>query len=197
VRRLASRTLEVSSSSSFGSNMSRLGKQPVEIPQGVEASFNDGVLTIKGPKGTLTQKVRPIISVAIENNTIVFSRGKETIESRALWGTYAALAGNMIEGVTNGFKKVLEIEGVGYRADAQGQKLTLSVGFSHPVVIMVPEGITTTVEKNVVTISGFDKHAVGQFAANVRKVRKPEPYKGKGIRYQGEHIIRKQGKKAV
>jgi large subunit ribosomal protein L6 len=177
--------------------MSRLGKQPVEIPAGVEASFDAGVLSIKGPKGTLTLKVRPIISVAIENNTIVFARSKETIESRALWGTYAALAGNMIEGVTNGFKKVLEIEGVGYRADAQGQKLTLSVGFSHPVVISVPEGITTVVEKNVVTISGFDKHAVGQFAANVRKVKEPEPYKGKGIRYQGEHIIRKQGKKAV
>jgi large subunit ribosomal protein L6 len=109
--------------------MSRLGKQPVEIPAGVEASFDAGVLSIKGPKGTLTLKVRPIISVAIENNTIVFARSKETIESRALWGTYAALAGNMIEGVTNGFKKVLEIEGVGYRADAQGQKLTLSVGF--------------------------------------------------------------------
>jgi large subunit ribosomal protein L6 len=103
----------------------------------------------------------------------------------------------MISGVTEGFKKVLEIEGVGYRADAQGQKLTVTVGFSHPVIIQVPEGITAVVEKNVITVTGIDKHAVGQFAANIRKVKKPEPYKGKGIRYQGEHIIRKQGKKAV
>lgn len=177
--------------------MSRLGKQPIAIPQGVEASFNDGVLTVKGAKGTLTQEVRPIVSVAVENGTIQFTPKKETLEARALWGTYAALTHNMIAGVTEGFKKVLEIEGVGYRADAQGQKLTLSVGFSHPVVIEVPQGITATVEKNVITITGFDKHAVGQFAANVRKVKKPEPYKGKGIRYQGEYIIRKQGKKAV
>lgn len=177
--------------------MSRLGKQPIAIPSGVEASFNDGVLTVKGPKGTLTQEVRPIVSVAIEDNTIVFAPKKETIEARALWGTYAALANNMIAGVTDGFKKVLEIEGVGYRADAQGQKLTLSVGFSHPVIIEVPQGLSATVEKNVITITGYDKHAVGQFAANVRKVKKPEPYKGKGIHYQGEHIIRKQGKKAV
>lgn len=177
--------------------MSRLGKQPIEIPQGVEASFSDGTLTVKGPKGTLTQVVRPIVAVAVENNTIAFTPKKETIEARALWGTYAALAHNMIAGVTGGFSKVLEIEGVGYRADAQGQKLTLNVGFSHPVVIEVPQGLQATVEKNVITITGFDKHAVGQFAANVRKVKKPEPYKGKGIRYQGEHIIRKQGKKAV
>ena len=177
--------------------MSRLGKQPIEIPNGVEATFADGVLTVKGAKGTLTQAVRPIVAVSVENNTITLTPKKETIESRALWGTYAALIHNMIAGVTNGFTKVLEIEGVGYRADAQGQKLTLSVGFSHPVIMQVPEGITATVEKNVITITGFDKHAVGQFAANVRKVKEPEPYKGKGIRYQGEYIIRKQGKKAV
>lgn len=177
--------------------MSRLGKTPVAIPNGVEASFAEGVLTVKGPKGTLTQEVRPVVSVAVENNTIVFTPTKETLEARALWGTYAALAHNMVAGVTEGFKKVLEIEGVGYRADAQGQKLTLSVGFSHPVVMEVPEGISCVVEKNVITITGFDKHAVGQFAANVRKVKEPEPYKGKGIRYQGEYIIRKQGKKAV
>lgn len=177
--------------------MSRLGKQPIEIPQGVEVTFAEGVLTVKGPKGTLTQAVRPVIAVTIENNAITLVPQKETLESRALWGTYAALVHNMISGVTEGFKKVLEIEGVGYRADAQGQKLTLSVGFSHPVIMQVPEGITTVVEKNVITITGNDKHAVGQFAANVRKVKEPEPYKGKGIRYQGEYIIRKQGKKAV
>jgi large subunit ribosomal protein L6 len=177
--------------------MSRLGKQPIEIPAGVEATFAEGVLTVKGPKGTLTQEMRPIIGVAVENNAITLTPKKESLESRALWGTYAALVHNMIGGVTEGFKKVLEVEGVGYRADAQGQKLTLSVGFSHPVVVEVPEGLSAVVEKNVITITGNDKHAVGQFAANVRKVKEPEPYKGKGIRYQGEHIIRKQGKKAV
>lgn len=177
--------------------MSRLGKTPIEIPTGVEISHADGILTVKGPKGTLSQPVRPIISVVLENNTVAVVPTKETIEARALWGTYAALIHNMITGVTEGFKKVLEIEGVGYRAEAQGQKLTMSLGFSHPVILQVPEGLSAVVEKNVMTISGIDKHAVGQFAANIRKVREPEPYKGKGIRYQGEHIIRKQGKKAV
>jgi large subunit ribosomal protein L6 len=141
--------------------------------------------------------VRPVIGIEVGAEAVTLTPKKETLEARALWGTYAALLQNMFEGVTEGFKKVLEIEGVGYRADAQGQKLTMSLGFSHPVIIEVPQGITTTVEKNVMTIVGIDKHEVGQFAANVRKVRKPEPYKGKGIRYQGEHIIRKQGKKAV
>lgn len=177
--------------------MSRLGKQPIEIPQGVEISFADGTLTVKGPKGTLTQVMRPLVTVAVQDGTVALSLKKETLEARALWGTYAALIHNMIEGVTAGFSKVLEIEGVGYRAEAQGQKLTLSVGFSHPVVMEVPQGITATTEKGIITIVGNDKHAVGQFAANVRKVKEPEPYKGKGIHYQGEHIIRKQGKKAV
>ena len=177
--------------------MSRLGKQPIEIPKGVELSFTDGVLTVKGPKGTLTQAMRPAATVDVQETTITLSLKKETIEARALWGTYAALVHNMITGVTEGFKRVLEIEGVGYRADAQGQKLTLNVGFSHPVIIEIPQTLTCVVEKGVITVSGNDKHEVGQFAANVRKVREPEPYKGKGIRYQGEHIIRKQGKKAV
>lgn len=177
--------------------MSRLGKQPIVIPAGVEATFAEGVLSVKGPKGTLTLPIRPVVEITLENNTIQVSPKKQTIEARALWGTYAALVHNLIKGVTEGFSKVLEIEGVGYRADAQGQKLTVNAGYSHPVIMEVPAGITAVVEKNVITISGIDKHAVGQFAANVRKVREPEPYKGKGIRYQGEYIIRKQGKKAV
>lgn len=177
--------------------MSRLGKQPITIPAGVEATLVENVLTVKGPKGTLTQKISPLVLVTLEDGVLTFAPAKETIASRALWGTLAALARNMIAGVTVGYTKILEIEGVGYRAEAQGQKMTLSVGFSHPVIIEVPEGITVLVEKSVITVSGFDKHAVGQFAANVRKVKKPEPYKGKGIRYRGEHIIRKQGKKAV
>lgn len=177
--------------------MSRLGKQPITIPSGVEATLVESVLTVKGPKGTLTQKISPLVLVTLQDGVLTFAPAKETIASRALWGTLAALARNMIAGVTEGYTKILEIEGVGYRAEAQGQKMTLSVGFSHPVIIAVPEGITVLVEKSVITITGFDKHAVGQFAANVRKVKKPEPYKGKGIRYRGEHIIRKQGKKAV
>lgn len=191
--------LEANSSSSSGNHthMSRLGKQPIAIPSGVEATFAEGVLSVKGPKGTLTLPVRPVVEVTLENDTIKVTPKKETIEARALWGTYAALVHNLIKGVTEGFTKILEIEGVGYRAEAQGQKLTINAGYSHPVVMEVPAGITAVVEKNVITISGIDKHAVGQFAANVRKVREPEPYKGKGIRYQGEYIIRKQGKKAV
>lgn len=188
--------LEESNSLSFG-NMSRLGKQPIELPTGVEATLALNVLTIKGPHGTLSQKMSPLVLVTLENNVLTFAPAKESIASRALWGTLAALARNMVAGVTTGYKKVLEIEGVGYKADVQGQKMTLNVGFSHPVIMQIPEGITAIVEKGVVTITGIDKHAVGQFAANVRKMKKPEPYKGKGIRYQGEYIIRKQGKKAV
>lgn len=177
--------------------MSRLGKIPVTIPSGVEVTFADGVLTVKGPKGTLTQGMRKEVVVEVTDGTVTHAPADDSKESHALWGTYAALTRNLVHGVTEGFAKVLEIEGVGYRAEAQGQKLTINVGFSHPVLMDVPEGITTVVEKNVITVSGIDKHAVGQFAANIRDVKPPEPYKGKGIRYRGEHIIRKQGKKAV
>ncbi len=177
--------------------MSRLGKQPINLPSGVSATIDSGVLTMTGPKGSLTMSVKPVVTVSIEGSTVTFTPNKETIEARALWGTYSSLALNMVEGVTKGFTRILELEGVGYRADVQGQKLTLSLGFSHPVVMTVPEGITASVEKNAITLTGIDNHLIGQFAANVRKVRPPEPYKGKGIRYQGEHIIRKQGKKAV
>lgn len=178
--------------------MSRLGKQPVTLPSGVEASFADGVLTVKGPKGSLTEPMKnDIVTIAITDGVLTLTPANESKEARALWGTYASLVRNMILGVTEGYERKLEIEGVGYRAEASGQKLTLNVGFSHPVVMEVPEGIAVVVEKNVITLTGIDKHALGQFAANVRKVKEPEPYKGKGIRYQGEYILRKQGKKAV
>jgi len=178
--------------------MSRLGKQPIELPAGVEVALNDGVITIKGAKGELSESINErLVKIAIDGSTITLEPAKESIEARALWGTYAAIIRNLVTGVTEGFEKKLEIEGVGYRAEAQGQNLTLNVGYSHPVQLTVPDGMTATVEKNVITIAGIDKHAIGQFAANVRKVRQPEPYKGKGIRYQGEQIIRKQGKKAV
>lgn len=178
--------------------MSRLGKIPVVIPSGVEVTLTDGVLKAKGPKATLE---RPMlvehVSITIENGEIVLAPAAQTKESKALWGTYAAHTRNMITGVTEGFTRVLEIEGVGYRAAVEGNTIVLNVGFSHPVKLDIPEGISAEVVKNAITLTGSDKDALGQFAANVRKVKKPEPYKGKGIRYQGEHIIRKQGKKAV
>ncbi len=177
--------------------MSRLGKQPVVIPEGVEVTLVDGLITVKGPKGTLTLPVKEDVDFKIEGSEITLAPAQDTKFARALWGTYAAIIRNLITGVTEGFSKVLEIEGVGYRMDVQGQKVVLNVGFSHPVELEIPEGLSVVVEKNVATVSGIDKHAVGQFAANIRKVKPPEPYKGKGIRYQGEYIIRKQGKKAV
>lgn len=177
--------------------MSRLGKQPITLPTGVEATFNDGVLTVKKGSDSLSRSIKDAVEVKIDGNTITFTPKDGAENAAALWGTYAAHARNMVTGVTEGFKKILEIEGVGYRAEMKGNKLVLMMGFSHPVEMEVPEGVSVTVEKNVVTISGKDNEVVGQFAANVRKVRKPEPYKGKGIRYQGEYIIRKQGKKAV
>lgn len=177
--------------------MSRLGKQPITLPSGVEATFADGVLTVKGPKGTLTRPMKDDVAVTIQDNAIVLTPNEKSEDAPALWGTYAAHANNMVVGVTDGFEKKLEIEGVGYRAEMKGTTLVLNMGFSHAVEMDVPQGLTATVEKNVITITGTDKDAVGQFAANVKKVKKPEPYKGKGIRYQGEYIIRKQGKKAV
>lgn len=187
---------EVSNFSRFGS-MSRLGKIPVTIPSGVEVTMADGLMTVKGPKGTLTQSMRDDVAVTIADGEVALAPAKDSKTASELWGTYAALTRNLVHGVTEGYEKKLEIEGVGYRAEAAGTKLTLNVGFSHPVIMEVPEGLAAAVEKNVITVSGIDKEAVGQFAANVRKVRPPEPYKGKGIRYQGEYIIRKQGKKAV
>ncbi len=179
----------------FG-NMSRLGKIPVTIPAGVEVTQQDTVLTVKGPKGTLTREIKKDVLMNIEGGVITLDPQKTDL-APALWGTYAAHIRNMIEGVTTGFTRILEIEGVGYRAEVKGTDLVLSVGYSHPVPLAVPAGITALVEKSVITLTGSDKDALGQFAANVRKVRKPEPYKGKGIRYRGEFIIRKQGKKAV
>lgn len=176
--------------------MSRLGKIPVVIPAGVDVTFADGVLTVKGSKGTLTLAVRDVVTLTIEDGKINLAPSNDEKLARALWGTYAAVVRNLVKGVTEGFTRVLQIEGVGYRAEASGQKLTLNLGFSHPVIMEVPEGITAVVEKNLITVTGIDKEALGQFAANIRMVRPPEPYKGKGIRYQGEFIIRKQGKKA-
>ncbi|MCB9814674.1 50S ribosomal protein L6 [Candidatus Nomurabacteria bacterium] len=176
--------------------MSRLGKIPVTIPAGVTVTFADGVLTVQGQKATLTREMKDDVNVVVADGTITFSPGN-TPEAKALWGTYAAHARNMITGVTEGFTKILEIEGVGYRAEVKGNEIVLNVGFSHQVMLTIPAGMTAEVVKNVITLTGYDKDALGQFAANVRKVKKPEPYKGKGIRYRGEFVIRKQGKKSV
>jgi large subunit ribosomal protein L6 len=177
--------------------MSRIGKQLITIPQGVEATFAGGVFRAKGPKGTLERIVPPVIGVTIHDDVVTVAPVKETDTAPAQWGTAASHIVNMFEGVTAGFEKKLEIEGVGFRAEVQGSNLVLAVGFSHPVRLAIPEGATVAIEKNVITVSGYDKEAVGQFAANVRATKKPEPYKGKGIHYIGEYIIRKQGKKAV
>ena len=177
--------------------MSRLGKQPVALPQGVEATYADGVITIKGPKGTLTRAIKPDVIVKVDAGSIVLEPAKNSDVARALWGTYASHLRNMVTGVTDGFTKVLELEGVGFRAEIKGTNISLNVGFSHPVLLPIPEGVKAEVEKNVIRLSGIDNEVVGQFAADIRSTKKPEPYKGKGIRYQGEYIIRKQGKKAV
>lgn len=176
--------------------MSRLGKQPVAIPSGVTVTVENGLMTVTGPKGTLTRAIKPDVTVAVEEGAVVLTPGK-TVLATALWGTYAAHVRNMIKGVTEGFTKVLDIEGVGYRAEVKGTTIVLNVGFSHPVTLEIPQGIQAVVEKTSITLSSNDKDLLGQFAANVRKVKKPEPYKGKGIRYRGEFIIRKQGKKAA
>lgn len=178
--------------------MSRLGKQPIQVPANVDVTFDAGVLVVKGPKGELRRTILEDISVTIDGKSVDVKMAKDTKRARALWGTYAAHLRNMITGVTEGFKKVMQIEGVGYKAEAQGNnKIKLSVGFSHPVELVAPAGIEVTTEKGTITVSGIDKDAVGQFAADIHAVKPPEPYKGKGIKYQGEFIIRKQGKKGV
>jgi large subunit ribosomal protein L6 len=177
--------------------MSRVGKKPIEIPDGVEVKLEGQKAVVKGPKGELSLQVRPEIKISLEGKKITVKPEKETKDVRALWGLTRALIFNLIKGVTEGFEKKLEIEGVGYRASLEGQDLILQMGFSHPVKIESPEGIKFSVEKNVITVSGIDKELVGGISAKIRKVRPPEPYKGKGIRYEGEKVRRKLGKKAV
>ncbi|MBE5073128.1 50S ribosomal protein L6 [Erythrobacteraceae bacterium E2-1 Yellow Sea] len=176
--------------------MSRIGKKPVAIPSGVTADIADGTLTVKGPKGTLSLGLSDLIDYKIEGEEISVKPANDTKQARSYWGMQRTLVSNLVEGVTDGFTKVLEISGVGYRANAQGKTLKLQLGYSHDVDLAVPEGLEVkTPDQTTVEISGIDKQAVGQFAAEIRRWRKPEPYKGKGIKYRGEYIFRKEGKK--
>ena len=177
--------------------MSRIGKKPIEIPSEVEVKLDMDLLIVKGPKGELKIKIHPNIKIEIKDKVITVQPKMLNKKTGALWGTFRSLVDNMIQGVIKGFEKKLEIQGVGYRASLEKNKLTLNLGFSHLIEIEAPEGISFNVEKNIITISGINKQLVGQIAANIRAKRKPEPYKGKGIRYQGELVRRKAGKKAV
>jgi len=181
----------------FGNFMSRIGKKPIEIIPGVEAKITGQKVLIKGPQGELSLLVRPEIKVEIKTGQIFVTPQIETKKSRAFWGTTRALLQNMVKGVTRGYEKRLEIEGVGFRAELEGQDLVLNVGFTHAVKIKAPQNIKFAVDKNTIIVSGVDKGLVGEMAAKIRRVRPPEPYKGKGIRYTGEQIRRKVGKKAV
>jgi large subunit ribosomal protein L6 len=176
--------------------MSRIGKKPVNIPAGVTASMGDGTLSVKGPKGELTMPMSDLISYEMKDEGLSVTPANDSKAARAFWGMQRTLVQNLVTGVTEGFTKVLEITGVGYRANSQGKNLKLQLGYSHDVDFAIPEGIDIkTPDNTTVEISGIDKQKVGQVAAEIRRWRKPEPYKGKGIKYRGEYIFRKEGKK--
>jgi large subunit ribosomal protein L6 len=176
--------------------MSRIGKKPVTIPSGVTADIANGVITVKGPKGTLTLTMREEISYTMDGSAILVKPANDTKAARAFWGMQRTLVDNLVTGVTEGYTKTLNITGVGYRAAAQGKNLKLQLGYSHDVDFAIPDGIDIkTPDNTTVLISGIDKQKVGQVAAEIRRWRKPEPYKGKGIKYAGEFIFRKEGKK--
>lgn len=176
--------------------MSRIGKNPVTIPEGVTVTMAGRAMSVKGKLGELNWDIPHDIKASVADNLVTFEMIRENKEAQALWGLSRALTANMVEGVSKGFEKKLKLIGVGYRANMQGNKLDLQVGFSHPVKLEVPAGLKVVVNDNTeVVITGFDKQVVGQFAANVRRIRPPEPYKGKGIRYADEHVVMKEGKK--
>jgi len=181
----------------FGKSMSRIGKKPIAIPEGTEVSVVSHEIVVKSKGGTLKRTLHPAVKVSIENGQVSVEPAHKTRLARALWGTYAAHIRNMIAGVNTPFVKKLQIEGIGYRPELSGKNLKLSLGFSHPILVTIPEGVAVSIEKNIVSIAGASKEEVGQFAAGVRSLKKPEPYKGKGIRYEGEVVRVKQGKKAA
>lgn len=181
--------------------MSRIGKSPVSIPQGVDVKIDNGIVTVKGKLGELTQAVDPDISVKVEEGQVIVSRPSDAKQHRALHGLYRSLIQNMVTGVSEGYKRSLELVGVGYRAQNQGQLLDLSLGYSHNIIVDIPKEIAVETEaakgKNpMIHLSSYDKQLLGMVASKIRSLRKPEPYKGKGVRFQGEHIRRKQGKTA-
>lgn len=180
--------------------MSRIGKKLIEIPEKVEIKIEGQKVVVKGVKGELSKTIRPEIKVELKDGKVLVQpfAGKENLKkTKGFWGLSRMLINNMIEGVTNGFEKKLEIKGVGYKAESSEKEVILYAGFSHPVKFKIPEGIKISVEKNIIIVSGINKELVGQFAANIKKTRPAEPYKGKGIKYLGEKIIRKVGKKAA
>jgi large subunit ribosomal protein L6 len=177
--------------------LSRIGKKPIPIPQGIEVKLDGRKISVKGAKGTIVKKVDPLIRVAVENNEIRCTAIAKDHLSNSMWGLWRMLISNMIVGVTTGYKKTLDIQGVGYKAEMKGKDLNIAVGYSHPVIIKPPEGITFKTETATrIVIEGVDKQAVGQITADIRLIRGPEPYKGKGIRYLDEHVRRKVGKAA-
>jgi large subunit ribosomal protein L6 len=177
--------------------MSRVGKQPIPIPSGVKIDRKDGIITVQGPKGKLTQKIHDEITMEIKDNEAIFTRPSDSKYHRALHGLYRALVANMVKGVTQGFSRELEIEGVGYKAEQTGKATTFALGYSHPISVLPPEGVEIKVlAPTKLVVSGIDKQIVGQVATKIRSLRPPEPYKGKGVRYAGEHIRRKAGKTA-
>ncbi len=177
--------------------MSRVGKKPILIPESVKVKIEGQTVIVKGPKGELQKKIRPEIKVEEREGKIFISPQRETKRTEAFWGLTRTLIFNMVKGITEGYEKKMQIQGVGYKANLEGENLVLHIGFSHPVKIKKPEGINFLIEKNIITVSGINKELVGQVAAKIRSIRPPEPYKGKGIRYLGERVRRKAGKKVV
>ena len=176
--------------------MSRVGNAPIKLPDGVDLSANGAVLTAKGSKGELTMTVPPSVDVSIEDKVVTVKPGKKDTSGKAIWGTVRANINNMVAGVNTGFTRNLEINGVGYRAAMQGNKIQLNLGYSHPVEMEIPAGLSVKVENNTkIEITGADKQLLGQFASEIRAKRPPEPFKGKGVKYAEEHIVRKEGKK--
>ncbi|MEI6420229.1 MAG: 50S ribosomal protein L6 [bacterium] len=177
--------------------MSRIGKKGVTIPAKTEVKVSGSKVTVKGPLGEMTRTFTPAIKIEVEGSEVKFTPVKNTLENNALWGTYASHVKNMVEGVNKAFEKKLVIEGIGFKADVKGEELIMAMGFSHQVKIKIPKGVKITSEKGILTISGMDKEVVGRVTAEIRAVKKPEPFKGKGIRYNDEIIKRKEGKKTA
>ena len=177
--------------------MSRIGRQIIAIPTGVTVEVNDGLLTVKGPKGEMKREFKPIVTININGSEVTLTPNRDDIETRSLWGTYASHVANMIKGVVEPYVEKLILEGIGYKAEVSGTNLKMALGFSHPVNVEIPAGITMTSEKGLLTMTSIDKESVSQFAAKLRAMKKPEPYKGKGFRYEKEVIRRKQGKKTA